>query len=117
MSAINRLAKIRRRLAKLKPERPYFDVAPQMSRRPSLKVTVGSPDEPRSSVDVWAALVWLAERGFQQASRITLTKSCRCDNSSGDGFAHRLPLAFAGSVESFTHRRNRLRFERSGLHE
>jgi hypothetical protein len=65
----------------------------------------------------WAALVGLAERGFQQASRITLTKSCRCDNSSGDGFAHRLPLAFAGGVESFSHRRNRLRFERSGLHE
>src|SRR5262249_19439776 len=62
-------------------------------------------------------LVGLAERGFQQASRITLTKSCRCDNSSGDGFAHRLPLAFARGVESFTHRRNRLRFERSGLHE
>jgi hypothetical protein len=26
-------------------------------------------------------LVWFAERGFPQANRITLTKSCRCNNS------------------------------------
>jgi hypothetical protein len=32
-------------------------------------------------------LVRFAERGFPQANRITLTKSCRCNNSSGDDFA------------------------------
>jgi hypothetical protein len=37
-------------------------------------------------------LVGFAERGFPQANRITLTKSCRCNNSSGDDFARHFRL-------------------------
>jgi hypothetical protein len=59
-----------------------------------------------------------AERGFQQANGITLTESCRCNNSSGDNFAHHVRLAdvlklFDGGFEDFTHRRNCLRCKRS----
>ncbi len=36
-----------------------------------------------------AALVSFAERGFPQANRITLTKSCCCNNSKGHNFTHR----------------------------
>ncbi len=69
-----------------------------------------------------ATLVWFAECGFPQASRITLTKSCRLDNSLGDDFAHHVRLTgvlklLEGSLESLTHCRNRLRIERSRLHE
>ena len=39
-----------------------------------------------------AALVSFAERGFQQANWITLTKSCRCNNSSGYNLARRFGL-------------------------
>ena len=42
---------------------------------------------------ILAVLVWFAERGFHQASRITLTKSCCCNNSSGDDFARHFRLA------------------------
>jgi hypothetical protein len=61
-----------------------------------------------------------------QASRVTLAKSCRSNNSSGDGLAHHVGLhvrlpgvlkLLERSVESVTHRRNRLRSERSGLHQ
>jgi hypothetical protein len=67
-------------------------------------------------------LVWFAERGRQQASRITLTKFCRCNNSSGDDFADHLGLAavlklFEGGIESFAHRRNRLRVGRCAVYE
>jgi hypothetical protein len=58
------------------------------------------------------------QRGRPQANRITLTKSRRRNNSSGYNFARHLMLAgvakqFAGSLESFAHGRDRLRFERS----
>jgi hypothetical protein len=67
-------------------------------------------------------LVRSAERSFHQANWITLTKSCRRDNSSGDHFAYRLGLTgvaqlFEGSFESFAHRRNHLGFKHSGLYE
>jgi hypothetical protein len=56
--------------------------------------------------------------GRPQANRVTLTKFCRCNNSSGDDLAHHVRLAgvvkrFEGSFKSFTHHRNRLRVERS----
>jgi hypothetical protein len=62
--------------------------------------------------------VRFAERGFQQASRITLTDSYRRNNSCGDDFAHHLGLAgvsklFKGSVQSFAHRRKCFGSERS----
>jgi hypothetical protein len=61
-------------------------------------------------------LVWFAERGFPQTNRVTLTKSCRCNDSASDDIARNLRLAgvlklFAGSFESFTHCSNRLRFK------
>jgi hypothetical protein len=37
-------------------------------------------------------LVRFAERGFPQANRIALTKSCRCNNSSSDDFARHFRL-------------------------
>jgi hypothetical protein len=51
--------------------------------------------------------------GYPQANRVTLTKFCRCNNSFGDDFEHQFRLAgvvkvLAGSLESFTHRRNHL---------
>jgi hypothetical protein len=61
-----------------------------------------------------------------QASRVTLAKSCCSNNSYGDGLAHRFGLhvglpdvlkLFERSVQSVTHRRNRLRSERSRLHQ
>src|SRR5215475_10320419 len=62
------------------------------------------------------------ECGFQQADRITLTCACRCNNSLGDHFAYDLRLAgivqrFAGSVESFVHRRKRLGVKHPRLDE
>jgi ubiquinone/menaquinone biosynthesis C-methylase UbiE len=62
-------------------------------------------------------LVRVAERGFPQANWITLTKSCRCNNSSGDDVARHFRPAgvaklFAGSFKSFTHLRNCLGSER-----
>jgi hypothetical protein len=36
--------------------------------------------------------VWFAERGFQQASGVTLTKPCRRNNSSGDHFTRHIGL-------------------------
>ena len=64
----------------------------------------------------------LSKCGCLQASRVTFTRSCRCDNSCGDDFARHFGLAglikpVAGSLERFTHRRNHLRFERSGSYE
>ena len=35
----------------------------------------------------------LSKRGCPQANRVTLTKFCRCNNLSGDGFAHHVRLA------------------------
>ena len=37
-------------------------------------------------------LVWFAERRFQQACGVTLTKSCRCNNSSGNHFTRHFEL-------------------------
>jgi hypothetical protein len=63
-------------------------------------------------------LVRLAERGLQQASGITLTKFCHCNNSPSDDFAHYFRLAgllklFKGSVKNFAHLRNCLGSEHS----
>jgi hypothetical protein len=71
---------------------------------------------------VWLAFFNLRKRGCAQANRVTLTKFCRCDNSSSNDFACNLRLAgpvklLAGSLESFTHRRNHFRFERTGSYE
>lgn len=68
-----------------------------------------------------AALVSFAERGFPQANRITLTKFCRCNNSTGDDLGHHgltgvLKLS-KGGFKSFAHHRNDLRFERARLYE
>jgi len=56
-----------------------------------------------------------AERGFQQASWIPLTKFCLCNNSYGDNLARYFTVDgvkfSAGSLENFAHRRERLRFE------
>src|SRR5258708_452298 len=67
-------------------------------------------------------LAWFAERGCPQANRVTLTDSCRCNNSLGDDFQHQFRLAgvvklFEGSFESFTHRRKRLGFKLSRFYE
>jgi hypothetical protein len=68
------------------------------------------------------ALVWFAERGCPQANRVTLTDSCRSNNSLGDDFQHQFRLAgvvklFESSFESFTHRRKRLGFKLSRFYE
>jgi hypothetical protein len=57
-----------------------------------------------------------------QASRVTLAKSCRSDNSYGHNFARHFRLPgllkfFESGFESITHQRNRLRVERSRLYE
>jgi hypothetical protein len=62
------------------------------------------------------------KRSGSQANRVTLTKCSRCNNSSGDVFSRGLRQAsivkrLAGSFQSFNHRRNQLRLERSRLHE
>jgi hypothetical protein len=51
--------------------------------------TDGGPSDERGLLGSFAlaALVSFAERGFQQANRITLTKSRRCNNSSGYNLA------------------------------
>jgi hypothetical protein len=64
----------------------------------------------------------LSKRGCSQASRVALTGSGRRNNSSGDDFTRHFRLAgfvklAAGCIERFTHRRNRLRLERSRLQE
>jgi hypothetical protein len=48
----------------------------------------------------------LGKRGCPQANRVTLTKSCRCNNSSGDGLGHRVRLTGECSLVSFTYPRN-----------
>jgi hypothetical protein len=53
---------------------------------------VGCPTNAGGRGFALAALVSFAERGFQQANRITLTKSCRCNNSSGDDLARHFRL-------------------------
>jgi hypothetical protein len=62
------------------------------------------------------------ERGLPQANRVTLTRSRRRHNSFKDDFEHQFRLAgvvklLAGSLESFTHRRNRLGFEKFRFYE
>src|SRR6266446_729779 len=60
----------------------------------------------------------MGERGCAQANRVTLAASCCRDNSSGDDFGRHFPAkVVAGSLESFTHRRNRVRFERHRPYE
>jgi len=49
-----------------------------------------------------------SERDCAQANRVTLTKTGRCDYSSGNDFAHYLmppgvAKHFAGGLESFAH--------------
>jgi hypothetical protein len=63
-----------------------------------------------------------SKSGFPQANRIAFTKFCRGNNSSGYNFRRDFRLTglvklLARSLESFTHRRNGLRFERSRLDE
>ena len=65
-------------------------------------------------------LVWIAERRFSQAHRITLAKCCLRDNSSGDQFAYFVSgvlKLFERGFESFAHRRSRLGIECSRLYE
>jgi len=57
-----------------------------------------------------------SKRGCTQANGVTLTNTGGRNNSSGDGFAYYLRLAgiakrFAGSLKSFAHQANHLRFE------
>jgi hypothetical protein len=64
----------------------------------------------------------LGKRCRSQTSRVTLAKSRRCNNSSGDDLACHLRLAglvklLARSLESLTHRCDHLRFEYSGSDE
>jgi hypothetical protein len=64
----------------------------------------------------------LSKRGCSQANRVTLANSCGCNNSPGDDFARHLGLTglvklFARRLESFAHRCNHFRFERSGSYE
>jgi hypothetical protein len=52
-----------------------------------------------------------SERGFEQASRVVLTSSCRCNNSCGDAFPHHVRLTgvlklFKGGVQSLAQLRN-----------
>ena len=74
----------------------------------------------------YGRLVSVASRpskpGFPQANRVAITKSCRCNNASGDYLAHDFRLAgtakhFAGGFKSFIHRRQRFRSERSRSYE
>jgi hypothetical protein len=62
------------------------------------------------------------ERGYPQTNWVTLTDACRRNELLGDDFEHKFRLSgvvklFEGSLVSFTHRRNRLRFEASMLLE
>jgi hypothetical protein len=67
-------------------------------------------------------LAWFVERGFQQASRIALTKFCRSNNSCRDALPYHFWLAttlklFESGFESFAHRRNCLGVEPSRSHK
>jgi hypothetical protein len=69
-----------------------------------------------------AQLPWFVERCFQQASRITLTKFCRGDDSCSDALPHHFRLASTlklceSGFESFAHRRNCLGVEPSRFHK
>jgi hypothetical protein len=62
-------------------------------------------------------LIRSTARGFEQASRVTLPKSCRRNNSCGDALPDHVRLAsvlqfFKGSVQNLTHLRNCLGSER-----
>jgi hypothetical protein len=72
----------------------------------------------KRSVGATLRAVSSAERGFQQASGVTLAKFCHCNNSAGNDLAHRLGLIdiaqlFESGFESVAHRRNCLWVERS----
>jgi hypothetical protein len=63
-------------------------------------------------------LIRFSKRGFQQANRITLTESCRRNNSCSDAFPHHVRLAgtlklFVGRVQSLSHLRKCLGSEHS----
>jgi hypothetical protein len=67
-------------------------------------------------------LVRFAKRGFQQASRITLTKFCCGNDSCGNALPHHVRLAstlklFERGFESFAHRRNCLGVEPSRFYK
>jgi hypothetical protein len=92
------------------------EISHQEKRARAAAVAYASDRASRYPSKDW--LVRFAERGCQQASRITLTKLYRGKNSRGDDFAcHIIRLAgraklIAGSVQSFGHLRNCLRPER-----
>src|SRR5437899_12234535 len=70
-----------------------------------------------SRTKAWLVFWHPSKRGCPQANRVTLATACRRDNSVGDDFEHQFRLTgivklLAGSLESLTHRRNRLKFER-----
>jgi hypothetical protein len=94
-----------------------------MSALPAASPTCrGPPVQAASSLTKDATACHPGKCSRPQASRVTLAKSCRSNNSSGDGLAHHVGLPgvlklLERSVESVTHRRNRLRSERSGLHQ
>jgi hypothetical protein len=78
-----------------------FDSRPKISR-------INQPE---------SVLVRSAKGGFEQASGVTLTKSCRRNNPRGDAFPHNVGLAtalelFKGGVQNFAHLRKCLRAER-----
>jgi hypothetical protein len=104
---------------------------PEAARQAGIQAAVyGSGAEPvqgfLAGVSLSFALTNFAsrpgKRGCPQANRVTLTKFCRCNNSSGDDFAHHVRLAgvvklFEGRFESFTHRRDLFGSERSRSYE
>jgi hypothetical protein len=113
------------RLGDLERRQLGFSPKPHPARHCPLPALAGAGEDQRplefGQAVVVLLLVWFAERGCPQANRVTLTKLCRCNNSSGDGFGHHrlagVLKLFDGGFESCAHRRNCLRIERSRLYE
>lgn len=100
-----------------------FAPFPALALRDRILTRGGRSSRPASSRLVPSlSFVEPRERGYAQANWVTLTDACRRNDSLGDDFEHKFRLAgvaklFEGSLVSFTHRGNRLRFEPSILLE
>src|SRR5262245_51609823 len=128
------MAVIHRRRCRLPPRRISMKVENQQNypvagggycvERLSPRHSVGNVGNGLATIgyEPFSADLTLGKRGCPQANRVALTGCCRGNNSFGDDFTHQLRLAglvkhFAGSLESFAHRRDGFRFEYSGHHE
>src|SRR5258708_32756760 len=92
----------------------------EWTRRPSANASAGSALNSKGAASL--SCLTARQARLPEADRITLTKFCCCNNPPGDSFPGHVGLAgvlklFDGAFDSFAHRRNRLRIERSRVHE